>query len=203
MNALGIVSDRIGLLLVFVIMFIVSYLAAEIFYRTRKDQALNLGEKLDSGRKTLINIIYNNMNKPYGILRAIFVIFLINLVGGAFFWSTIGGLFIVLPFIHYILIGFLVNLVLKRYPERRDWLVIPNIIFEVAAFMVAALGSIHISLSILGRGDILLAVSQWIMLFIQLVIPLQIIAAIFEGLLLYRIHFIRKHPWPHGISEMK
>jgi len=67
--------------------------------------------------------------------------------------------------------------------------------------MVAALGSVHIGLSILSRGDISLAISQWAVLFIIFVIPLQIAAAVFEGLLLYCIHIVRKHPWPYGISE--
>ena len=106
-----------------------------------------------------------------------------------------------LPFLHYVIIAFLVNLALKIYPERRHWLVIPNTIFEVAAFMVAALGSIYIGLSIIGSGDIGMAVYQWGLLFIMVVVPLQLIAALFEGLLLYQIHFVGKHPWPYGISE--
>jgi len=201
MSAFAILSDRIELLLIFIVVFIVFYLAAEIFYMIRKDQAIAWGEKLDSARKPLIRIICTNMNKRYGILRAAAVIFLMNIVGGSLLWSTIGGIFIVFPFLHYIFIAFLVNLALKMYPERRHWLVIPNTIFEVAAFMVAALGSVHIGLSILSRGDISLAISQWAVLFVIFVIPLQIIAAVFEGLLLYRIHIVSKHPWPYGISE--
>ena len=201
MSAFEILSDRIGLLFIFVIVFIVSYLAAEIFYWNRKDQAIAWVEKLDKARKPLIRIIYNNMHKRYGMLRAAAIIFLMNIVGGSFLWSTSGGIFIVFPFLHYIIIAFLVNLALKIYPERRHWLVIPNTIFEVAAFMVAALGSIHIGLSILSRGDMSLAIYQWAVLFMILVIPLQIIAAVFEGLLLYRIHIVSKHPWPYGISE--
>jgi len=201
MNALAIVAERLGLLLIFILIFIFSYLGAEIFYRRRKAQATAWGEKLDGGRKSLIEIIYKNMKKPWGIFRAVVIMFVINLFGGAFLWSTIGGIFIVFPFLHYILIGFLVNLALKRYPERKHWLVIPNVIFEVGAFMVAALGGVQLGLSIVGGGDISLAVYQWGLLFIKLVVPLQIIAAIFEGLLLHQIHVVKKHPWPHGISE--
>lgn len=201
MSVLAILSDRIELLFVFMILFITSYLAAEIFYRFRKELAIAWGSKLDSGRKPLIRVLYKNMQNRYGVLRAATVIFLINIFGGAFLWSTIGGVFMVFPFLHYVLIAFLVNLVLKIYPERRHWLVIPNIIFEVAAFMVAALGSIYVGLSVIGRGDIFLAVYQWGVLFIKLVIPLQIIAAIFEGLLLHHIHNVKKYPWPYEISE--
>ncbi len=201
MDALAIVSERMGLLFIFVWIFIASYLGAEFIYRTRKAQATEWGEKLDGGRKPLIGLIYKNMKKPCGFFRAVVIMFVINLFGGAFLWSTIGGIFIVFPFVHYILIGFLVNLALKRFPERKHWLVIPNIIFEVGAFMVAALGSVQVGLSIVGGGDISLAVYQWSLVFVKLVIPLQIIAAIFEALLLHQIHVVKKHPWPHGISD--
>ena len=201
MSALAILSERSMLLLIFVMIFLVSYLAAEIFYRLRREQALALGEKLDSGRKPLIRIIYQNMEKSHGIFRAAAIMFLINIVGGALIWSTIGGVFIIFPFLHYIILAFLINLALKIYPERRHWIVVPNIIFEVAAFMVAAVGSVYIGLSIFGRGDITLAVYQWGVLFIKLVVPLQISAAIAEALLLRQIHYVKKHPWPYGISE--
>lgn len=201
MYAFEILMNRIVLLIIFVVLFFVSYLVAELFYRIKRDQTVSWGEKLDIARKPLIRIIYNNMSKKYGMFRVVAVIFLMNLVGGALLWSTIGGIFIVLPFMHYIIIAFLVNLALKIYPERRHWLVIPNTFFEVAAFMVAALGSVYIGLSIIGSGEISLAVYQWGVLFVTLVVPLQAIAAFFEGYLLYQIHFISKHPWPYGISK--
>lgn len=199
MSALGIVADRMGLLVVYVMVFLVSYLSAEVFYRVRRDRAIAWGIRLDKGRKPLIRIIHRAMNKRYGILHAVVVIFLINLAGGALIWSTIGGILIVFPFLHSALIGFLVNLVLKIYPERRHWLVVPNVLFEVGAFMVAALGGVSIGLSILGGTGVSLAVQQWAVLFFRVVVPLQIVAAICEGLLLHQIHFVRKHPWPYGI----
>ena len=56
--------------------------------------------------------------------------------------------------------------------------------------MVAALGGVYLGLSIVGGGDTSLALYHWSLLFVKLVVPMQIIAAIFEGLLLRQIHFV-------------
>jgi uncharacterized membrane protein SpoIIM required for sporulation len=53
----------------------------------------------------------------------------------------------------------LIGWVLRIYPERLNWLTIPNIIFEVAAFMVAAVGGIKIGLSIFSSADFYLEVN--------------------------------------------
>ena len=201
MNVLDILSGQWTLLLAFTVIFISAFLTGEIVCRIKQEKALKWGEKLDKGRKTHIKLIYNNIKKSYGIFRVILIIFAINLIGGALLWSSIGGTLIIFPFLHYIIVGFLVSLTLKTYPERMNWLTIPNLFFEVAAFMFAAIGGIKIGLSIFTRGDIYLAIREWSMLFIVIVIPLQLIAAIFEGFLFYKIHIIEKHPWPHGISE--
>lgn len=201
MNAIGILSREWILLLTFILVLLSGFFMGEIIFKMNKEKALKWGEKLDGSRDVLIGIIHNNITKSYGILRVIIVIFAMNLIGGALIWSSIGGIFIVVPFLHYALIGFLTNLVLKRYPERINWLTIPNILFEVTAFMFAAVGGISIGLSVWGAGDLYLAIKEWSVLFITIVIPFQLIAAIFEGFLFNKIFIIQKHPWPRGISK--
>ncbi|WP_105620023.1 hypothetical protein [Vallitalea okinawensis] len=201
MNTVELLSSNKLMLLVLSLMFFTGLVLGEIIFRINKEKALKWGNKLDSKRDVFITIVHKNMLKSYGVLRVIIIIFGINLFGGALIWSSIGGIFVVFPFIHYILIGFLTNLVLKRFPERKNWLTVPNIILEVAAFIIAAVGGINIGLSIWGNGNIYLAVRDWGVLFITLVIPCQLIAAIFEGFLFRKIHIIEKHPWPREISK--
>lgn len=201
MNAIEILSKEKVLLFAFILVLLCGFLMGEIIFRLKKEKALKLGEKLDGSRDFHIRIIYNNIIKSYGILRVIIVIFTMNLLGGALIWSSIGGIFIGIPFLHYALIGLLTNLVLKRYPERMNWLTIPNILFEVAAFMVAAVGGISIGLSIWGTGNLYVAFKEWSILFITIVVPFQLISAIFEGFLFKRIYIIEKHPWPREISK--
>lgn len=201
MNTIEILARERVLLFAFILVLLCGFLTGEIIYRLKKEKALKLGEKLDGSRDVHIRIIYNNITKSYGVLRVIIVIFAMNLLGGALIWSSIGGILIVIPFLHYALIGFLTNLVLKRYPERMKWITIPNILFEVAAFMVAAVGGIGIGLSIWGAGNVYVAFKEWSILFITIVVPFQLIAAIFEGFLFKRIYIIEKHPWPREISK--
>lgn len=131
------------------------------------------------------------------------MIFIINLFGGALIWSTIGGFLIIIPFLHHMITGFLTGMVVKRYPERVNWLTVPNIIFEIGAFMCAAIGGIHIGLSIFSGGNVYFAVGEWRLIFVTVVIPLQFLAAIFEGVLINRVFVIERKPWPYGISPKK
>lgn len=201
MSALALLSSNKLLVFVLSCMFVCGLALGELIYRINKEKAISWGNKLDSKRDVFINLIHKNILKPYGLLRIIVIIFGINLFGGAFIWSTIGGILVVFPFIHYIVIGVLTNLVLKRFPERKNWLTVPNIIFEVAAFIFAAVGGINIGLNILGQDNIYGAIMDWGILFITLVIPCQILAAVFEGFLFRKIHIIDRHPWPRGISK--
>jgi len=182
-------------------MFVSGLVIAELFYRLKREKATKLGEKLDGLRDVHIRLIRKNLTKSFGILRIILLIFAMNLFGGALIWSSIGGLLVVVPFFYYFLIGFLTNLVLKRYPERINWLTFPNIFFEVAAFMVAAIGAVNIGFSIFGPTNLLTALKEWALLFITVVVPLQIIAAIFEGFLFNKIFIVQMNPWPRGTSE--
>ena len=201
MKSLEILSREWLLFLIFIIMFVSGLVIAELFYRLKREKATKLGEKLDGLRDVHIRLIRKNLTKSFGILRIILLIFAMNLFGGALIWSSIGGLLVVVPFFYYFLIGFLTNLVLKRYPERINWLTFPNIFFEVAAFMVAAIGAVNIGLSIFGPTNLLTALKEWALLFITVVVPLQIIAAIFEGFLFNKIFIVQKNPWPRGTSE--
>lgn len=200
MNTMALLSSNKVLLITLGLFFLGGLVLGEVFYRINKEKAIKWGNKLDSKRDAFISLIHKNITKSHGMLRVTLIIFGINLLGGAFIWSTLGGLLIVFPFIHYIMIGVLTNLVLKRFPERRNWLTVPNIFFEVLAFIIAAIGGINIGLSIWGQGDILLALKDWGVLFFTLVIPCQLIAAVFEAFLFRKIHIVDGNPWPRDTS---
>lgn len=199
MRSLGILASEWKLLILYISMFIFGYFLAELYYRTNKDKALILGEKLDGKRDMLIQIIKKNLYKSWGLLRVIALIFAMNLFGGAILWSGVGGVLIVLPFAHSFLIGFLTNLVLKRYPERINWLTFPNIIFEVGAFMVSSVGAIRIGLSVFSEASFIDALGDWLGILIVIVIPLQLIAAVFEGFLFKKVFVQQQHSWPREI----
>lgn len=199
MRSLDILVSEWQLMVSYIFMFVLGCFLAELFYRINTEKALLLGEKLDSKRDMLIQTIKNNLYKPWGLLRVIALIFGMNLFGGAILWSGVGGLLIVVPFAHSFLIGFLTNLVLKRYPERINWLTFPNIIFEVGAFMVSSVGAIRIGLSIFGEASFMDALSDWLGIFIVIVIPLQLVAAVFEGFLFKKVFVQQQHSWPRDI----
>ena len=200
MNTFKMLLGEWRILLVLLVVFLCSFLIGQILFALNNSTALKLAEKIDRTREGILRIICHNIYKPFGILRVILKIFMINLFGGAFIWSTIGGIFIVMPFLHHMITGFLTGMVVKRYPERVNWLTVPNVIFEIGAFMCAAVGGIHIGLSIFSGGNVYLAIVEWWMIFTIVVIPLQFLAAIFEGFLINRVFVIEKNPWPYGIS---
>lgn len=201
MNAISILSGYKMLFATLVLTFITGLIIGEFIFRVNKDKALRWGEKLDGKRDAFVKIVHKNITKPWGTCRIIGLIFLVNLWGGAFIWSSIGGALLIIPFIHNIILGILTALVLRRFPERINWLTVPNIVFEVAAFIIAAIGGMNIGLSFWNGSSTYLAIKEWGILFITLVIPCQIVAAVFEGYLFRRIYVIEKHPWPRDISK--
>jgi len=200
-NALEIVRAEWMLVASFAAVFTVGYVAAEVLCIIDRDRTVRVGTSLDGGRKRLIAVVHDNIYKDFGVVRAILVIFAINFVGGALFWSTLGGMLIVFPFVHYALLGFLISSVSKAYPERFNWLTVGNIVLEVGAFMVAAVGGIRLGLSVFVGGEPLAALARWANLLFVLVIPSLLIAAVFEGFLFRRLHMVEGRPWPHGIGR--
>jgi hypothetical protein len=127
-------------------------------------------------------------------------IFVVNLLGGAVLWATASGLLIIPPFLWLALIGLLVVLVVAKEPQRLP-IAIPVVPFEVGAFIVAATGGVNIGISLFLGGDAGLAIREWLTLFYTLVIPLQFIAAFFEGILAHRVYIVQRKPLPEWLLE--
>jgi hypothetical protein len=196
-SSFEIIFENLFLLVVLILIFLVAYIIAEIFWNFNEQKAISVADILDKGRKKHICFIRKQMEKPNGMFRVTITIFIFNFFGGILIWSTIGGLLIIFPFLHMSIVGFLVNLVLKRYPERKHWLTIPNIIFEIGAIVFTAIGGINLGISIwvgLETHDYFL---QYKVLLLQITIPFLFIAAICESFLFRYIHIIKKHPWPY------
>ncbi len=201
MSSLQVLYGDWKLIIILLSLFIVSYIFGKILYVSNINLALNIIEKLDTPRKKIVKIICKNLFMPYGVIRIIFIIFVVNLFGGAFIWSSIGGVLLVIPFIHNIMTGTLTGILLKRYPERVNWVTFFNIVFEIGAFICAAIGGIRIGLSILGYGNVLSSIVSWSMIFFTVVIPLQFVGAIFEGFL-FKILYIEKNiSLPYGLVK--
>ncbi len=180
-------------------LFIFSYIGGQVLFVVNNDFALKIVDKLDSPREKIVKIICRYLFMPYGVIRATFIIFFVNLFGGALIWSSIGGIFIIIPFIHNIMTGSLTGLVLKKYPERMNWLTLFNVFFEIGAFICAAVGGIQIGMSILGTGNIYLSITNWSKIFLTVVVPLQFIGAVFEGFLFKRLFIDKNISLPYGL----
>ncbi|HEY8392381.1 MAG TPA: hypothetical protein VIL83_06615 [Capillibacterium sp.] len=122
---------------------------------------------------------------------------------GAFFWSTVGGIFLVAPFVHNILTGLLTGLVLSNYPERMNWLTFFNVLFGIGAFVTAAVGGIRIGLSLWGPAKMLPAIFDWGMIFLTVVVPLQLLGAVFEGLLFKRLYVEKRFLCRTGSARIR
>ena len=109
-------------------------------------------------------------------------IFVVNLLGGAGLYATLGGSLIVPPFLWLALLGFLIVLVIAKEPQRLPIAILVTP-FEIGAFIVAATGGVNIGISLFFGGDLGLAIREWLILFYTLVIPLLFIAALLEGML--------------------
>ncbi|MEN4020163.1 MAG: hypothetical protein PQ967_05755 [Methanobacterium sp.] len=175
-------------------------MAGLIFLIINKIKALKFGVKLDKQRKPVVKILFKILEKPQGALKAVLFIFVTNLLGGAGLWATASGFLIIPPFLWLALIGLLVVLVVAKEPQRLP-IAIPVVPFEVGAFIVAATGGVNIGISLFLGGDAGLAIREWLTLFYTLVIPLQFIAAFFEGILAHRVYIVQRKPLPEWLSE--
>lgn len=202
MVILNILLDKWELLSALISAFIVGFLGGEAFFRLSKVRALNWAERLDSlgGRKPLFKIIYKILRQPHGALKTILFIFGVNLTLGALLYHTVGGILIAPPFFNLIAGGLLVSLTMKRYPERVPLYVIV-VPFEISAYIIAAVGGVGIGLNLFGGGNVAFAVWEWITLFTTMVMPIQFIAAFFEGILLHRLFVVQGRPWPQWLFD--
>lgn len=200
MEALNILFAKWELLLILIGAFVVGFGGGEILFAVSKVKALKWAERLDSLRKPIIKILYKILHHPYGSFKAVMFIFGVNLTIAAFFHHTVGGTLIVPPFLILALAGLLVSLVMKKYPERLP-LVIVVVPFEIGAFVVAAVGGVGIGLNFFSGGDVWLAIREWATLFFTLVIPLQFIAAFWEGVLLHRLFVVQGRAWPEWLFD--
>lgn len=200
MNSFKILIENWKIIVMLFSLFIISYICGQILFIVNKDFALKILEKLDSPREKIVKIICKYLFMPYGVVRAIIFIFFVNIIGGALIWSSIGGVFLVIPFIHNIMTGSLTGLVLKKYPERVNWLTLFNVFFEISAFICAAVVGIQIGMSILGTANVYLSITKWSEVFLTVVIPIQFIGAVFEGLLFKKLFIEKNIPLPYGLS---
>ncbi|MEN4007452.1 MAG: hypothetical protein PQ975_10920 [Methanobacterium sp.] len=200
MLAFEILINNWELVLALTLAFLAGAVAGLIFLIINKIKALKFGVKLDKQRKPVVKILFKILEKPQGALKAVLFIFVTNLLGGAGLWATASGFLIIPPFLWLALIGLLVVLVVAKEPQRLP-IAIPVVPFEVGAFIVAATGGVNIGISLFLGGDAGLAIREWLTLFYTLVIPLQFIAAFFEGILAHRVYIVQRKPLPEWLSE--
>ncbi|MCL0049180.1 hypothetical protein M1O13_04675 [Dehalococcoidia bacterium] len=200
MLAFEILIDRWQLALFVTFAFLIGAMAGLMFLAINKDKALKFGVKLERHRKPVIKPLFEILEKPRGALKAVLFIFVVNLLGGAGLWATASGLVIIPPFLWLAMIGLLVVLVVARYPERLV-IAVPVVPFEVGAFIIAATGGVNIGINLFFGGDVGLAIREWLILVYTLVIPLQFIAAFFEGILVHRVYIVQQKPLPEWLSE--
>ena len=195
-----ILINRWELVLALTSAFLAGAVAGLMFLAINKDKALKFGVKLDKLRKPVVKILFKILKKPQGALKAVLFIFVVNLLGGAGMYATVVGSLIIPPFLWLALIGLLVVLVVARYPERLP-IAVPVVPFEVGAFIIASAGGVNIGINLFFGGDVGLAIREWVTLFYTLVIPLQFIAAFFEGILLHRVYIVQRKPLPEWLSK--
>ncbi|MEW6654331.1 MAG: hypothetical protein AB1394_12825, partial [Bacteroidota bacterium] len=152
MFAFQILINRWELVLALTAAFLAGAAAGLMFLVINKDKALRFGVKLDKFRKPVVKILFKILEKPQGVLKAVLFIFVVNLLGGAVFWSTVSGLLIVPPFLWMALIGLLVVLVVAKEPQRLP-ITIPVVPFEIGAFIIAATGGVNIGINLFFGGD--------------------------------------------------
>lgn len=200
MLAFEILINNWELVLSLTVAFLAGAVAGLMFLAINKDKALKFGVKLDKPRKPAVKILFKILEKPQGVLKAVLFIFVVNLLGGAGMYATLGGILIVPPFLWLALIGLLVVLVVAKEPQRLP-IAVPVVPFEVGAFIIASAGGVNIGINLFFGGDVGLAIREWLTLFYTLVIPMLSIAAFLEGILAHRVYIVRRKPLPEWLSE--
>ncbi|MHC4414442.1 MAG: hypothetical protein ACYS0G_04075 [Planctomycetota bacterium] len=199
MVALRIVMDEWPLVVGLLLSFLAGVILGLATCVRDRERARRLGEELDA-RRTSTRPVYRLVQRRHGAWRAAFYILVANLLGGALLRSSVGGLFILPPFLWLVVLGRLLVLTLARYRERRFYAV-PVVPFELAAFIVASVGGIGITRSLfLGEGAGL-ALKEWAILFGTLVVPLQLVGALLEGILIHRTYVVQRKPLPEKATE--
>lgn len=201
MPAFDILSSRWPLTLALASTFILGVLAGQVLYGLDPSRALALVDHMDARRKPFLRRLYLLVRQPGGAIRAIAFILVVSLVGASLLQHTVGGLLIFPPFVYLFLGGLLVSLIVKRYPER-FWITAIVSPFEFGAFAIAATGGVNLGLSIWAGRDPGSAAAEWTILFLTLVVPLQALNAILEGLLTYRLYRLRRESWPPTLGEL-
>ena len=194
MSALEILANKWQLALALFLAFASGLAAGQIIFWINKEKAFNLVDWLDAKRKPFIQILYNLLKQPHGVVKSIGFIFGVNLLGASLLQHTLGGLLIAPPFVYLFIGGLLISLIVRRYPER---LLITVIVapFEFGAFVIAATGGVNMGLSLWGGKEIAIALQDWAVLFLVLVVPLQFLNGLLEGWLAHRLFISQKKPW--------
>jgi hypothetical protein len=200
MLALNILHDKWPLALALVAALGAGLVVGQLLFMLDKDRAFRVVDALDKRRQPLIMLLYQLLHQSKGIMKAMAFIFAVNLLGASLFQHSIGGLLIIPPFIFLVTGGLLIGLPVHRYPERRmiTAVVAP---FEFGAFVIAATGGISIGLALWSGGDVALAVQEWAVLFVTLVVPLQLLNAFWEAVLAHRQFVVQKRAWPARLQD--
>ncbi|MBZ1348220.1 MAG: hypothetical protein KYQ20_00390 [Candidatus Nealsonbacteria bacterium] len=200
MSAFEILINNWELVVALTFAFLVGAIAGLMFLAINKDKALKFGVKVDQLRKPVGKTLFKILRKPQGVFKAILFIFAVNLIGGAGMYATLGGVLIVPLLLWLALVGLLVVLVVVKEPQRLP-VAIRVVPFEIGAFIVAGVGGMNIGINLFFGGDVGLAIREWITLFYTLVIPLQFIGALFEGIMAHRVYIVQQKPLPEWLSE--
>ena len=158
--------------------------------------ACRLAERVDRARAST-KPAYKLIQRPHGAFKAAVYIFVVNLLGGSLLRFSLGGVFVLPPFLFLIALGRLLVLTLARY-EERSYVAFrfPVVPFEVAALIVAAVGGTRIGINVWSMGGVGSTLTEWAILFGTLVIPLQLIGAVLEGVAMHRLYVVKGEPLP-------
>ncbi len=199
MPAWDVLSGKWPLVLALLTAFGAGLIAAQILYFTARDFARDVLDRLEARRKPVVKLLYTLLHQRMGTAKAIAFIFVVNVLGASLFQHTLGGLLILPPFGFLFMGGLLIGLIVRKYPERL-WTTVIVSPFEFGAFVAAATGGVNMGLSI-WVGDVGLAVREWGILFLTLVVPLQFLNALLEGMLAARAARAERESWPEGLLD--
>jgi len=195
MSPLEVLAGKWQLMLSLAVVFVSGVAVGQVIFIANNAMAFRLLDWLDAKRKPVIQILHGLLYSRHGVAKAVGFIFAVNLLGASFLQHSLGGLIVAPPFIFLFTGGLLISLLVRRYPER---LLITAVVapFEFGAFMIAATGGVGIGLSLWRGGATSLAVHQWAVLFVALVVPLQVLNAFLEAWLAHRQFVVQDRPWP-------
>jgi uncharacterized membrane protein SpoIIM required for sporulation len=193
MAALRILAEHWLVLTGLVATFAVAVVACVVRVQAGRDRALDLARRIDKRRKNTA-VVYRVLSRPGGALKASMVVFVTNVLA-ALLWVTADGILLIPPFLYMIVFARYLVMTVALYPERRR-LAVAVTPFEAGAFIIAAVAGVNLGVGLFFGDGIQPALDEGVILWLTLVLPLLVVAAILEGFGLHRLYVVQGHPMP-------